>query len=219
MSDRKQNEIEVRDLSKRYGRNKYIIKGMQARFVSGTATGLIGANGAGKTTFLRILSASAFPTSGNVFFNGTEIHKHVHSYLSSTGIVGDTGDLPQFMTADELVEGIMRIRGVWDNLGKQAEANKNRLFEAVELDDRRHDLIGTYSSGMMQKTMIAAALSGNPEILLLDEPFRALDESAVRSVMTQLQEFKSNGGIILVSSHQANILDELCDKSIRFPVV
>lgn len=208
-----QASLEIRDLSKRYGENAFVISGMNHVFESGTATGLTGANGAGKTTFLRILSAAAFPSGGEVLYGDIKVHSHVQQYLSDVGIVGDTSELPQFLTAEELVEGVMRSRGVTTDIPSKMKA----LFESVELDERRSGLIGTYSSGMMQKTMIAAALAGNPKILLLDEPFRALDESSVRSVMQLLQEFKRTGGIVLISSHQRSVLEELCDSYVDFP--
>jgi ABC-type multidrug transport system ATPase subunit len=206
--------LQINQLSKRYGQNKYILSGLTHTFKEGTATALMGANGAGKTTFLRLVSTAAFPTSGEVTYDGINIHQEVHKYLQHVGIVSDAGDLPQFLTARELVEGVMRSRKTWSESGEEAMAE---LFKKVELDERRNSLIGTYSSGMLQKTMIAAAFAGNPKILLLDEPFRALDESAVVSVMQMLAEFKRSGGIILISSHQKATLEVLCDEFIEFP--
>jgi ABC-2 type transport system ATP-binding protein len=207
--------LKITDLSKRYGENALILSGLDYTFTPGTATGLVGANGAGKTTFLKILSTSAFPTGGRVSYGELDIHKDVHRYLAQVGIVGDTGDLPQFLTAQELVEAVVRQRGLWSEGSSAPQIDA--LFSRVELDERRGSLIGTYSSGMMQKTMIAAALAAKPEILLLDEPFRALDESAVRSVMVILKEFVSGGGILLISSHQRDYLEELCSEYISFP--
>ena len=89
----------------------------------------------------------------------------------------------------------------------------------MQLDERRNGLIGTYSSGMMQKTMIAAALAGNPSVLLLDEPFRALDTDAVDSVMDLLKAFVRDGRILLISSHQKAYLQALCTDYIEFPYV
>lgn len=205
--------LEIRDLSKRYGSNKNVISGLTHTFKNATATGLTGENGAGKTTFLRMVSVAAFPTSGVVYFNGFNIHENVNKYLHHVGVVGDTGDLPQFLTAEELVEGVIRSRGITEHIQQKMDA----LFEKVQLDERRTGLIGTYSSGMMQKTMIAAAFAGNPKLLLLDEPFRALDESSVEAVMKLLIDFKSEGGIILISSHQKSILQQLCDAYVDFP--
>lgn len=205
----------IQNLSKRYGQNRYIISGMNAEFNPGSATGLMGPNGSGKTTFMRLISAAAYPTEGNILYGSIDIHKSVHTYLKFVGIVGDTSDLPQFLTAEELIEGILRSRNKWSEDGSK---KLRTILDDVELDDRRNSLIGTYSSGMMQKTMIAAALAGSPQILLLDEPFRALDEDAVSAVLTLLNTFKQNGGTILISSHQREILQGLCDEFINFPV-
>lgn len=210
--------LQVLKLAKRYGENAYVISGLDHDFPPATATALIGANGAGKTTFLRLVTAAAFPTMGEVLYNGVSVHSHIHQFLAKAGIVGDSSDLPQFLTAVELVESVMRSRGLFDDRkATQARARCQEIFDIVELDERREGLIGTYSSGMMQKTMLAAAIAGNPEILLLDEPFRALDVSSVSSVMQYLKGYRDNGGIILISSHQGEILDELCDRDLHFP--
>jgi ABC-2 type transport system ATP-binding protein len=206
--------IEVQQLSKRYGQNRYVISGMNVHFRPGQATGLVGPNGSGKTTFFRLVCAAAFPTEGSIRYNGLDIHKHVRAYLGKVGIVGDASDLPQFLTADELVEGLMRSRGVWTG---SSATELSELFDALELDERRSTLIGTYSSGMQQKVMIAAALAVKPRVLLLDEPFRALDVSATDAVMRQVLAFKRDGGMVLVSSHQQEHLEMLCDTYIQFP--
>ncbi len=208
--------IEAQGLAKRYGQNRYVISGLNYEFNPGTGTGLVGPNGSGKTTFFRLLSATAFPTDGSIWYGKLNIHKHVQDYLKYVGVVSDASELPQFLSGVELVEGVMRSRGQWTGASAQELSD---LFDNLELDDRREMLIGTYSSGMQQKVMIAAALAIKPKILLLDEPFRALDVSATEAVMKQVLAFKQNGGIVVVSSHQQDHLDQLCEEFITFPHV
>lgn len=207
--------LSVHQLSKRYASNDRVIENLSHNFLAGTATALVGPNGSGKTTFLRLISAAAFPTSGSVSFRGMDIHRNVHAYLKHVGLVSDSSDLPAFLTARELVEFMLHRKNFPPN---EIPELCIEVLDAVELDERRNTLIGTYSSGMLQKTMIAAALAGNPEILLLDEPFRALDESATRAVMEILKKYLAGGGTILISSHQDAVLQELCEDTIRFPV-
>lgn len=205
----------VKNLYKRYGQNRHVISNMNVHFDPGTATGLMGPNGSGKTTFLRLVSGAAFPTSGEILYNGKSVHDDIHNFLQHVGIVGDTNDLPGFLTANELVEGVMRARGKWT---KDSATTVASMFDKIGLDERRDNLISTYSSGMMQKTMIVAAVCSNPKILLLDEPFRALDVEATVALMSLLRLFKNDGGTILISSHHKDILEELCDQYISFPV-
>lgn len=208
--------LNVKQLSKRYGTGPMIISGMNHHFRKGTATGLIGANGSGKTTFLRLLSVTAFPTEGTITWRGKPIYKAPHKFLQHIGIVTDTADLPGYLSANELMEWTLRARKKWDD--RESPGQMDELFKRLHFDERRENLIGTYSSGMLQKTMLACSLITQPEIILLDEPFRALDEPSKKASLELLNEYISNGGTILVSSHLRRSLAKLCDDYITFPV-
>ena len=207
--------LTVKQLSKRYGTGSFIVENLSTEFEPGTATGLIGPNGSGKTTFLRLVSTTAFPTQGTVFYGDLNIHEKPADYLKHVGLVSDSTGLPEYLTAVELLSWILRSRNLWDS---KAEERISTLLEAVSLDDRRDNLIGTYSSGMMQKTLIAASLVARPDLILLDEPFRALDEESTGRTIDLLRQFRDNGGTILISSHQQETLDQLCGGFIKFPV-
>ena len=200
--------LTVDAVTKRYVSGPFVLRDLSHTFRAGTATGLVGPNGSGKTTLLRVLSALSAPTSGRVTYGETDVHARPHGFLADVGIVHDRPDLPGYLTAVETLEWIARERGTWD---AGAPARHAALLDAALLDERREQLTGTYSSGMTRKTQVAAALVGAPAVLLLDEPFRALDRAATEAVLDLLAAFRDGGGLVVLSSHRADLLDRLCD--------
>ena len=193
-------------VSKRYGSGPFVIRDLSAAFVPGAAVGLVGPNGSGKSTLLKMLSVLTRPTSGAVRYGDLDVHRHPRAYLQHVGIVHDKADLPGFLTAPELLEWIARERGAWTDT---SPAEHHALLDAVALDDRRAQPIGTYSSGMTRKTQIAAAFAARPSVLLFDEPFRALDVEATEAAVGGLVAFRDAGGVVLLSSHRADLLDRV----------
>ncbi|HKJ31509.1 MAG TPA: ABC transporter ATP-binding protein [Balneolales bacterium] len=211
------NELQPLDLtniSKRYHMGQYVIENLTYHFEPNSATGLVGPNGSGKTTLMRLLSTAAYPTQGTITYGSLNIHEHPHQYLEQVGVVSDEPELPQYLTAVELLEWICRSRNLWDTTSVQ---KISELLDRLSLDERRNNLIGTYSSGMMKKTQLAAALIIQPEILILDEPLRGLDLQTRETTMQILTEFK-NAGILILSSHMKESLESLCDQYLTFPL-
>jgi len=198
----------VDHLTKRYGQGEAVIASLDWTFAPGTATGLIGPNGSGKTTLLRLLSTLAFPTSGTVRHGDLDIHAHPYRFLAHVGLVYAEPELPAHLSAEELLTWILRERGQYS---KDSEGRIAKLLDTVRLDERRANLIGTYSSGMLQKTQVAAALIAEPHVLLMDEPFRGLDTESTAAVFDLLAQFKQHGGLVVVSSHDHTLIDDLCD--------
>lgn len=200
--------LRVEGVTKRYPLGPFVLRGLSHVFEPGTITGLVGPNGSGKSTLLRVLSALSSPTEGRVFYGEVDIHQHPHRYLQSVGVVHDRPDLPPYLTAVETLEWIARERGTW---AEASTDSSQALLDAVGLDERRNQLTGTYSAGMTQKALLAVALCGAPAVLLMDEPFRALDAEATERAMELLQAFRDGGGLVVLSSHRADLLDALCD--------
>ncbi len=208
--------LEAIDVSKRYSQGSpFIIRGFSHAFRPGTATGLTGPNGSGKTTMLRLLTTVAYPTSGQIRLGDLDIHKNPHQYLSKTGFSFDSTDLPEFANTQELLELILRTRNLWDD--KSPEVIQD-LLKLLGLDDRRTNLIGTYSSGMMQKALLASSLIAKPDIIILDEPFRALDQQTRTALTDYLMEQKKSGKTLILASHLPEIVEHLCDEIIEFPL-
>jgi len=198
----------LNELSKRYGQGAPVIANLTHTFAPGTATGLVGPNGSGKTTLLRLLSAIAYPTAGHIYYGELDIHAHPYSYLRHVGQVYADAELPQHLTAVELLEWILREREGW---GDDSQTHIDNWLDRVQLDERRNNLIGTYSSGMIQKTQLAAAFVAGPQVLLLDEPFRGLDKEASASALELVNGFKKEGGLVIVASHTHTLLDSFCN--------
>lgn len=199
------------DVTKRYGDGPAVLDGLSHRFAPGTLTVLVGPNGAGKTTLLRLLSVLAYPTTGTVHYGDLDVHAHPHRYLAHVGLVHAGAGLPEHLTAPELLEWILRSRGGWTD---DAPDRIAALLDRLDLDERRTNRIGTYSSGMMQKAQIAAALIADPDVLLMDEPLRSLDTATTEASVALIEEFVADGGLAVVASHLTDALAPLADTTL-----
>jgi ABC-type multidrug transport system ATPase subunit len=206
--------LQVNNLTKQYRAGRPIFSDYTAEFKPGRAIGIVGPNGSGKTTFLRILSVNSYPTSGTVKFNDIDIHKNPAEYLKNVGLVHDEENLPRHLTAAELLEWVMRSRKMWD---EDSPGNISAIFEKLALVEI-NEPIGTYSTGMKKKTQIAAAMILKPGILIMDEPLRGLDQSTREVVTGMINDAKKSGSLVLMSSHSMENIRHLFDEMIEFPL-
>jgi ABC-type multidrug transport system ATPase subunit len=204
----------LNQLTKQYKAGKPIFSDISKTFEQGRGVGLVGPNGSGKTTFLRVLSVNSFPTSGTVTYNGQDIHQSPAEYLKHVGLVHDEESLPQHLTASELLEWVMRSRKMWD---QQSPEKINNLLDTLALADR-DEPIGTYSTGMKKKTQIAAAFIVEPDVLIMDEPLRGLDQTTREIVFKMIVEAKSKKTLILMASHSMRTVNEIFDEIVEFPL-
>ena len=175
---------------------------------------LIGPNGSGKTTFLRILSLNSFPTSGEVLYDGLNIHQSPHQYLKNVGLVHDEESLPKHLSASELLEWVMRSRSLW---GEDSPHEIKEILDHLALVER-DEPIGTYSTGMRKKTQIAAAFIVKPRVMILDEPLRGLDVSTREIVFELLNRAKKENTLILMASHSMATSKDFFDEIVEFPL-
>ncbi len=200
------------DVTKQYGDGPPVLDGLSHTFDPGGVTMLVGPNGAGKTTLLRLLSVLAYPTSGSVRYGDRDIHAEPYRYLASVGVVHAEAGLPEHLTAVELLEWILHSRAQWTEDSPDRIAH---LFDRLSLDERRVNLLGTYSSGMLKKAQIAAALIADPDVLLMDEPLRSLDSSTTDATLDLIRAFVDDGGLVIVASHLTSALQPLARHVLR----
>jgi ABC-2 type transport system ATP-binding protein len=200
--------LTLNHVTKRYGDDDPVLENLSHAFPPGTLTLLTGPNGSGKTTLLRLLSVLSYPTEGSIQYGDLVVHDHPYRYLQHVGIVHASGQLPEHLTAVELLEWMARSRGTWADDGPD---RLHALLDRLHLDERRAALLRTYSSGMVKKTQIAAAFLARPDVVLMDEPLRSLDTATTNATLGLVSDFVASGGVAIVASHITTALREHAD--------
>lgn len=171
----------------------------------GRTTGFVGANGAGKTTAMRIVLGVLAADAGRVELGGRELTLDVRRRFGY--MPEERGLYPRMAVADQLVY-LGRVHGLDAATARRRTA---ALLEELGLADRAKDGLGTLSLGNQQRVQVAAALVHDPVLLVLDEPFSGLDPLAVDAMAAQLRARADAGVPVLFSSHQLELVERLCD--------
>jgi ABC-2 type transport system ATP-binding protein len=184
--------IMVAGLSKYYGTVK-AVDGLSFAVRAGAVTGFLGPNGAGKTTALKVIVALARPTGGHALINGSPVASVAADARTLGVYIEPCGAHPGRSARDHL-----------RSLAALAGLPRSRVDEVLALVGLEHAAgrrVGTYSTGMRQRLGLAAALLGDPQILVLDEPLNGLDPQGIRWLRTFLREHAASGKTVLLSSH------------------
>ena len=173
---------------------------------AGEITGYLGPNGSGKSTTLKMITALIEPTEGEILWRGEPIERDIVAHRQRLGYVPEEPLLYPHLTGAEHLEMVGQLRG----LGSKPLAEKIAgLLNLFSLYEDRYVPIASYSKGMRQKVLLAAALLHNPEIILLDEPFSGLDVNSALVLRTVIQELAARGKVVLFSSHDLEIVERV----------
>jgi ABC-2 type transport system ATP-binding protein len=194
--------LSVTGLTKHYG-GRAAVDRLNIELPAGVVAGFVGPNGAGKTTTMAMLLGLVRPTAGSGTVLGSSIAEPA-SYLSRVGAMIET---PAFYPA---LSGAENLR-MFATVGRHDVASIPALLAQVGLADRGNDRYRNYSLGMKQRLGIAAALLGDPDLLILDEPANGLDPQGVREMRTLIGGLAGTGRTVLVSSHDLSELEQVCD--------
>jgi ABC-2 type transport system ATP-binding protein len=184
--------LSCRALTKRYG-ELVAVDQVSFSLEPGTVTGFLGPNGAGKTTTLRLLLGLAEPTAGEALVFGRP-YRELAQPIRRIGAVLESSDLHPARSGRDHLRALALAAGL-------PVSRVEQVLEQVDLRDAARRRVRTYSLGMRQRLGLAAALLGDPELLILDEPANGLDPAGVRWLRTFLQSFAAQGRTVLVSSH------------------
>ena len=199
--------LEIRSLTKRYG-DTVAVQDLSFAVPHGSVTGFLGPNGAGKSTTMRVLLGLAAPTQGETFVLGSP-YVALERPLAQVGASLElTGFHPGRTARNHL-----RVVAMQGGLGT---GGVDRALEATGMTTFASGRVGKFSLGMKQRLALSAALLGEPEVLVLDEPANGLDPAGVAWLRSFLRSFASNGGAVLISSH---ILAEVAEVADRVVVI
>ena len=203
--------IEVSHLTRYFPvRNGYVIKAIDDVSFSckkGGVYGIIGPNGSGKTTCLRLISGVLHPTSGRVSVEGIDLSKDFDKVRVKVGYVSCTAQPYEQLTPKEILYFCGRLAG----LGEHLDSTINSIIDDLGIRDFQDRYCGTLSTGMRQRVVIARALIHNPNILVFDEPLTGLDIITRRNLIDQLHQLKSSDKTLLFSTHIPEEAERLCD--------
>jgi len=207
--------IEIESLSKTYyKRNKPTTKAVDNLNLSvptGQVFGFLGANGAGKTSTIKMICGLVIPTKGRICVNGFDVAREHSMAMRQIGAVLEgTRNVYWRLTAWQNLMYFGHLKGC---KGKELKNRAEQLLHELDLWERRNDSIRTFSRGMQQKVAIACALISDPSIILLDEPTLGLDIQASRTVKEWIAKLsREQGKTVVLTTHQLDMAQALCDR-------
>ena len=215
--------ILIHNLSKVYGQNT-VLKNISMRFDEGKIYGLIGTNGCGKTTLMRCICGFSQPTSGYIVVNGCliggrsalrrnpelakadpDIIGRVSDFAPNTSVIIET---PGFLPHETGLRNLMLLAAM---SGRADRLRVRRAMIELGLDPDEKKPVWKYSLGQRQRLGFAQAFMEDPDVLILDEPFNAMDKASMEEVHDLLQRFKAENKIVLLASHSTEDIARACD--------
>lgn len=199
-------KLELKNLTKKYGSFTALDK-MTITFEPGIY-GILGANGAGKSTMMNLLTDSIPRTGGEILFDGTDILKLGKNFRKVLGVLPQQQGFYEHMTAQTFLYYMADLKAIPK---KQAKDEIEKLLAVTNLSEVRHKKLGGFSGGMKQRALLAQALLGDPKVVILDEPTAGLDPKErirIRNFISSL----SRGKIILLATHIVSDIESISDQ-------
>lgn len=199
--------VEIRGLTKLFD-DKVAVDRINLAIPSGSFYGLVGRNGAGKTTTISMVTGMLQPTEGTALIRGIDMWAEPLKAKAHLGVLPDGVHLFDKLTGEQLIT----YSGYLYGIDKETVASRVKdLLAAMDLTDAAGRAVADYSAGMTKKIALAAALIHAPSVLILDEPFEAVDPVSAANIQDILRGFVASGGTVILSSHVMDLVQRLCD--------
>jgi heme exporter protein A len=198
-------EIAVDDVARRYGR-RWALAHVKLRIEAGQSWMLLGHNGSGKSTLIRCLSTAQRIHHGQIRYGGLDLWTHRADLRRKIAVMGHAPALYDDLSARENL-------GVWAQLGG-LKVDVDALLERVKLDPSRRDPVRTFSAGMRRRVALARLLLKSPELVLLDEPFTALDPAGRELLIEVIRELRANGATMVLATHLPQVAKRVAEHAV-----
>lgn len=200
--------VKLENISKIYkGATEFAVNGISLTINKGEIFGLLGTNGAGKTTIFSMLCGLFSPTSGNIFINGLSVRTQIPEIKKHIGVVPQDIALYPTLTAKENLSFFGKMYGLKGNDLKKSIENWLKIFNLSKHSDKK---IKTYSGGMKRRVNLIAGILHNPKLLLLDEPAVGIDARSRLEIMQELKKINQSGTTIIYTSHYLEEAEKFC---------
>lgn len=186
----------------------HILRDVSIQFEKGLIHGIVGRNGSGKTMLMKCICGFIRPTTGRIFVDGRQVGRDV-DFPPDLGLLIET---PGFVPYYSGLKNLALLAAINRRVSKE---QLNACMEQLGLGDAKDKRVSKYSMGMRQRLGIAQAIMEDPKLLILDEPLNGLDEQGVQDIRALLLDLKRKGKTILLSSHNGEDIDLLCDSVCR----
>jgi len=200
--------IELKDLTKKYV-DFLAVDHLNLSIQKGEIFGFIGPNGAGKTTTIKMIGGVLEPTSGSIMIAGINMKNHPEKAKSKIGFIPDRPYLYEKLTGMEFLKFVADLYGVDSHSFLKKARQHLKMFSLL---DWSNELIESYSHGMKQRLIMAAALLHDPEVIIVDEPMVGLDPVAIMMVKDLFQNLAKQGVTVFMSTHTLKIAEDICDR-------
>lgn len=202
--------LEARNLAKHYS-GVPAVEDVSFTIAPGEILGYLGPNGSGKSTTVKMVTGLLQPSRGQILLDGAALDAAPITYKGRLGYVPEEPQLYSFLSGREYLQLAGRLREL-----RQPELDRriDHLLELFGLSAARHSALASYSKGMRQKILLAAALLHNPDLIILDEPFSGLDVTAAQVLKALLKDLAAAGKMILYSSHVLEVVERVATRVI-----
>jgi ABC-2 type transport system ATP-binding protein len=198
--------LELDDVSKRFGET-LAVDGLSLTLQPGAFLGLLGRNGAGKSTTIKMATGLLRPTRGRIRVLGLDLATHGLEVKRQIGVLPEDMGLLERLSGPQYLRFVGRMYGLEDDV---IDRRREELFEHLDLRPAPHALLADYSYGMKKKAALAAALVHAPQVLFLDEPFEGIDPVTSHTVKDLLLALQRRGVTLVLTSHVLEIVEKLC---------